>query len=179
MRFAVLIALIVASLTAQGASQDDLALKHDWNAKQTDSAFTLTSNHRSPGSSGESEPEATLTTEVTSAPENGSLADLVQDEVADIRATLKLGDQPEENGHKAVDGIISYMEKIEGQDVGFIKYQVAGTPNKKLAHPWSVTHAILLKNGKAWFVHLMILHPGHVEEVTEDHMRMVKTLIRK
>lgn len=176
MRFAVLIALIVAPFATYGEE-----LKHDWEAKQTDNAFILTSNHRAPASfSATGEPEATLTMEIAKARENVSLPDLVKGEVGGIRSTkLKLGDQPEENGHKPVDGIISYVENIDGQDVGFIKYQVVGTANKTLPHPRSVTHAMLIKKGKVCFVHLIVLYPGHLDEVTGDQMRLVKGLIRK
>ncbi len=174
MRFGILIALIVASFAAYGED-----LKHDWKEQNAGDAFRLISNHRAPASfSPGREPEATLTMEIKKAP-NVSLPDLVKGEVGGIRSTLKLGDQPEENGHKPVDGIISYIETIDGQDVGFVKYQVTGTKDTTLPHPRSVTHAMLIKKGKVCFVHLIVLYPGHLDEVTSDQMKLVKTLIAK
>ncbi len=175
MRFAVLIALIVAPFAAYGED-----LKHDWKQQKAGDVLMLISNHRAPASvSPGREPEATLTMEIKKAPANVTLPDLVKGEVGGIRSTLKLGDQPEENGHKPVDGIISYVENIDGQDVGFIKYQVTGTRDKTLPHPRSVTHAMLMKQGKLCFVHLIVLYPGHLDEVTGDQMRMVKSFIAK
>lgn len=174
MRFGILIVLIVASFAAYGEG-----LKHDWKEQKGD-AFRLISNHRAPASfSPGREPEATLTVEIKKAPEGVSLPDLVKGEVGGIRSTLKVADQPEENGHKPVDGVISYIETIEGQDVGFVKYQVAGTKDITLPHPRSVTHAMLIKKGKMYFVHLIVLYPGHLDEVTSDQMQLVKTVIEK
>ncbi len=171
---------MVAPLAAFGASQDDLTLKHDWQATQEDHTLKLTSNFRAPASYSETgEPEAILTTMITNAPEKSGLSDVLKEQVANIRSTLKLGDTPEQGGHKPVDGVISYIENIEGQDVGFIKYNVAGNANRTLLHPWSVTHAVVLKNGAAWFVHLMVIYPGHLDEVTADQMRLVRKLIQK
>ncbi len=178
MRLAVFLALLVASCAACAASGNHTELKHDWRKAQTPGVITFTSNHRAPPPfSDDGEPEARLAMEVALAPKDLTLQQIMEAEVADIRRDLSIADYQEDDGHKPDRGIVSYIERVDGHEVAFIKYRVSGAGGKPLAYPRSIHHAFLVKNGKVYYVHLMVLYAGHWDEVTGDQMRLVRAII--
>ncbi len=180
MRCAFLFALLVASAAALGAPGNENSLKHDWKQEQSEGGMELVSNHPAPAAYSESgEPEATLAMEAEKAAKDATLPKILESEIADIREGLMIGDYPEEDGHKPDHGIVSYIEEIDGHPVGFIKYRVVGANGSQLDHPRTVIHAILLKDGKVYLFHLIVLYAGHQDEVRGDQMRLVKATIKK
>ncbi len=162
---------------------DDLNPVHDWREEKGQGYILFISNHPAPKPfSDTGEPEATMKMEAEPAPKNITLQKIMDSEVAGIRKDLTIGDYPEadggKDGHKPDHGIVSYIEKIDGLPVAFIKYRVTGAGGKELPHPRSVVHAILVKDDRVFFVHLIVLYAGHQEEVTGDQLRAVKAIIR-
>lgn len=62
--------------------------------------------------------------------------------------------------HHPHGGITTYIEEINGYKVGFIKYRVAGTRDHDFPLPRSVIHAMLLKDGRLYFVFSIVLYAG-------------------
>jgi len=182
MRWFAFVLMVLVSCSAyagQGDAGDD-ELRHKWvDVTEKDSAsFSLASSFKAPEPfSMSGEPEATMRMEAEMAPEGMTLKQIIDGEIKGIREDLIIAEYQEEDGHKPVDGIVSYIEKIDGQEVGFIKYRVAGNSNGKLPTPRSVRHMLLIKNGQIWYVHLIVTYAGHGDEVAADQMRLVKKLI--
>ncbi len=181
MRLTALSTLFALSLAACCASAQADGLKHNWREMETAGAVTFVSNYRAPKPfSATGEPEATLTMEASEAPAGKTLAEIVKDEVADIRDEgLIIADYAEADGHKPDNNIATYFQEIDGQQVAFIKYRIAGNTNGVLAKPRSVIHALLLKGEKLYFLHLIVVYAGHQDEVRADQVEMVRTLIRR
>jgi hypothetical protein len=170
--------MVVASATF-GASGNDNNLVHDWRQDNGPGEVKFISNHRAPLPFSETgEPEATLTMQASKIPDNVPLSRVVEVEIKGIRNGTEIGEYLEEDGHKPDNGIVSYVEEINGHKVAFIKYRVAGVKGKSPVSPRSFSHAILLKNGKVYFVHLIVLFAGHQEEVRADQIRLVKGILR-
>lgn len=180
MRPAILFALLfIASAAACAAPGNESPLKHDWRQEQGDHEIVFTSKYPAPVPfSTTGEPEARMTMEASVAPKDADLKKIMDAEIADIRSSLMIGDYMEDDGHQPDNGIVSYIEEIDGKPVAFIKYRVTGANGKELDHPRSVIHAILLKNGKVFFVHLIVLYAGHQDEVRGDQIRLVRAIIR-
>ncbi len=180
MRFA-FIATLFLSIATWGVPAHADDLKHNWREEKVEGAFKLVSNYQAGAPFSENgEPEATLTMEASKAPANASLEDIVKGEVAGIGdGSLIIGNYAEEDGHKPVNGVASYIEKINGQKVGFIKYWVDGNTNGRLPRPRSVIHAIVLKKGKLWFVSLIALNDRHQSEVRSDQLVLVKSILKR
>lgn len=179
MRLAALAAFCVLSIAGLGASAHAEGFKHNWRQVERDGAVTFISGYPAPAPFSETgEPEATMTMDAAKAEKGATLEGILKAEVADIREGLVIADYLEEDGHKPDRGIVSYTEEIDGQKVAFIKYRVAGNTNGLLAHPRSVIHAILLKDGMIYYVHLIVLYAGHEDEVRGDQLRLVKAIIR-
>ncbi len=181
MRFAVLLFAVAAlALPAHATAPDkDTGLKHAWLQQQGKGVITYISKYPAPAPFSETgEPEATLAMSASKIEKDMTLGNIVESEIAGIRETLKIADYEDKDGHKPDNGIVSYLEEINGCQVAFIKYRVAGAGDKTLPRPRSVTHAILVKNGKAYFVHLIVIYAGHSEEVAADQIRLVKAIIR-
>lgn len=179
MRLAALATLCALSMTAWVAPAHAEDFKHNWRQEERDGAVTYISNYPAPKPfSLTGEPEATLTMDAAKAEPGQTLAGIVKAEIADIRQGLAIADYQEQDGHKPDRGIASYTEQIDGHEVAFIKYRVAGTHDARLAHPRSVIHAILLKDGMFYYVHLIVIYAGHQDEVRGDQIRLVKAIIR-
>lgn len=168
---------------ADAAPKEDLTPVHDWHEEKGEGYILFISNHPAPKPySDTGEPEATMKMEGEPAPKNITLQKIMESEVAGIRQDLMIGDYPESeaghDSHKPDHGIVAYIEKIDGRPVAFIKYRVIGANGKELPHPRIVVHAILLKDERVYFVHLIVLYPGHIDEVTGDQLRAVKAIIR-
>ena len=126
------------------------------------------------------EPEATLasvTIKITGKPP--SLNTVVTSEIKSLRQELQLAAYLEADGHQPEANIASWVEEIEGQQVAFIKYRTVGVKGKPRGIPRSIRHAILIKNGALYFVHLTVLFAKHQQEVRDDQIRLVKGIIRK
>ncbi len=171
--------LFTLSMAAWGSSAQGKGLKHDWREVRGENQIQYVSNYPAPAPFSESgEPEATLTMQAGKVDQDMTLPEILKTEIADIREGLAIADYQEEDGRKPVDGIVSYIEEIDGQQVAFIKYRVAGTRKAMLAHPRSVIHAILVKKGTVFYIHLMVLYAGHQDEVRSDQIRLVKAIIK-
>lgn len=178
MRLAAFILLTIASFASCAAQGGQTELKHDWRKAQSPGVITFTSNHPAPPPySNDGEPEARLAMEVAAAPDGMSLQQIMDAEVAVIRRDLAIADYGEEDGHKPDKGIVSYIEQVDGHDVAFIKYRVSGAGGRQLPYPRSIRHALLVKKGKVYYVHLMVVYADHWDEVTGDQMRLVRAII--
>ncbi len=181
MRFAALIFFLAISTTQSvfGAAQDENDLQHDWQEERGNGEIRFISNYRSPiPFSTTGEPEATLTmSAVEISPAASSLSETMKSEVQQIRKELQIADYLEKDGKKPDRGIASYFEEINGQKVGFIKYRTLGVIGKQAGMPRSVRHAIFIKEDKMYFVQLVVLFAKHQEEVREDQIRVIKSLI--
>lgn len=173
--------LVLASSIALGAPQDDTKLQHGWKMHKGNGEVRFTSNHPAPVPfSTTGEPEAVLSMNAAPLPsEAPSLSDVVSSEIKDIRKELEVGPYLEDDGHTPEDNIASYVEDIDGQSVAFIKYRTLGVRGKPPAMPRSVRHAIFIKNGRLYFVHLTVLYAGHQEELRDDQIRLIRSLIRR
>jgi hypothetical protein len=173
--------LAFASFVAFAAPPDDTSLKHGWKMHKADGEVRFVSIHHAPFPfSSTSEPEAVLSMNaVRLSPEARSLPDVVRSEIRDIRKELEVGPYLEDDGHAPEDDIASWVEDIDSQSVAFIKYRTLGPKGKGSSLPRSVRHAILIRNGKLYFVHLTVLYAAHEEEIRGDQIRLVRSLIRR
>lgn len=175
---AFIVALAVASA---GLAQDHKDLQHDWKVEEKDGEVNFISNHKAPVTfSSTGEPEGTLSMSAMKfAGRVPPLSEVVTSEIEEIRKGLEIGPYMEEDGKKVKDGIASWIEEIDGQRVAFIKYRTVGLKGEAQVMPRTVRHAILVKSGRLYFVHLTVLFAGHQEEMRGDQMRLVKGIIRK
>lgn len=180
MRLAVLsMALLFSSSAALGAPKADDSLAHDWRQETRDGEVRFTSNHPAPPPFSETgEPEATMAMDASGNPDKLPLSAILKNEIADIRDGIELGEYVEQDSHKADKGIVSYIEKIDGHPVAFIKYRAIGVKKSPRVQPRSVSHAIMVKDDMIYYVHLIILYAGHQDEVREDQMRLIKAILR-
>lgn len=107
------------------------------------------------------------------------MTEIVNSEIRDIRKGLQIAEYIEEDGHKPQTNIASWVEDIEGQQVAFIKYRVEGVKGEPYILPRTIRYAILIRNGKLYFVHLTVIFAKHQEEVRADQIRLIKGIIRK
>jgi hypothetical protein len=172
-----------AGTETPSTAPDDLELKHDWKIEEAKdgTGVNYTSRHAAPPPfSYNQEPEALLAVESEKVSGRArSLSEVVNSEIKQIRTGLLIGDYLEDDGHKPQNGIATWVEDIDGQQVAFIKYRVIGVKREGRTMPRSVIHAILIKNGKINFVHLTVLFAAHQDEMRADQMRLVRSIIRK
>lgn len=167
---------------APGAPQDDDRLQHDWHIEEgTNGGVNYISKQPAPPPfSYNGEPEATLAIEsVNISGRPRSLSQVASTEIREIRKELQIGDYQENDGHKPQAGIASWVEEIDGQQVAFIKYRFVGAIGEPRVTARTARHAILIRNGKLYFVHLTVLFAKHQEEVRSDQIRLIKSIIRK
>jgi len=178
MRLAILFILSMAACCAPAQAE---GLRHNWRQGDAEGAVQFVSNYPAPEPySATGEPEATLTMEASKVPAGMTLEDILKNELADIGdGSLVIADYVEKDGHKPDHNVVSYIEKIDGEKVAFIKYRVAGNTNGMLPEPRGVMHAILLKGGKVYFFHLIVVYPAHLDEVRADQLTMVRSMIRR
>lgn len=103
----------------------------------------------------------------------------VTSEILNIRRKLQLAPYLEADGYQPLNNIVSCVEEIDGQKVAFIKYRTVGAKGEPRAMPRSVRRAILIKDGKLYFVHLTVLFAKHQAEVRNDQIRLVKSIISR
>lgn len=175
------ITFFFATSIAIGAPQDDTSLKHDWKMHKGNGEVTFISKHPAPVPfSANGEPEAVLSMNaVRLSSKAPSLSEVVSSEIKDIRMELEIGPYLEEDGQKPEVNIVSYIEDIDGHAVAFIKYRTLGPKGKPSAIPRNVRHAILIKNDKLYYLHLTVLYAGHQDEVRDDQIRLIKSIIRR
>ena len=164
-----------------GENGNDLELKHDWRIEEGKNGVNYTSRYPAPPPfSYNQEPEATIAVESVKASRNqSSLSKVVGSEIRDIRRGLQIAEYLEDDGHKPVRNIASWLEEIDGQQVAFIKYRVAGIKGEQRILPRTIRHAILIRNGKLYLVHLTVIFAKRQEEVRADQIRLIKAIIRK
>jgi hypothetical protein len=171
-----------APVTKPGSAKPaDKTLQHNWSKEESNGALTFTSNYPAPVPfSMTGEPEATLAVEmeeISGTPP--SLNEVVKTEIKGIRKGLQIAEYLEDDGHKPEGDIASWVEDIEGQQVAFIKYRVAGVKGEPRILPRTIRHAILIRNGELYFLHLTVIFAEHQEEVRADQIRLVKGIIRR
>lgn len=192
MRLVILCMLSAISMAAWGSFAQDAGLKHDWREERLEHGVTFISKHAAPAPySDTGEPEATLTLLRGGIEhEHIPMPKMLKAEIADIRkgkAMANFLDDLDGQGGKPDGDIVSYIEEIEGQPVGFIKYRVAGIGGKTQAR--SVMHAILLYKGYILHCHLMVrspmqpapgqIEPGYIEEVRGDQLRALRAALKQ
>lgn len=175
-------ALLVLALLSGAVARADQGnpFRHDWSFE--DDGTRLVSNHRAPfpfSTSGE--PEATLVMQVVrpSSDKPQSLTGIVQGELKSIREELKLADYQEADGHKPEKNVATWYEEVAGTRVAFIRYRVAGTAERMLPTPRTITHAIAVKGGYTLFFHLTVLFAAHQDEVRADQRKMMELVLPK
>ena len=174
---AISILLLFTSLSFAGS--DDYTLVHNWNLETKRAGqITLTSEYRvtSP-SSRTGEPEARLTLSVYNVTDDRTLSQFVESEISDITKNYAIGEYVEEDNFKPSNGIVSYIDEVNGYKVAFIKYRTSGLRGKRSVRPRSVIQAILVKDMKVYFVDLVIISYSHQEEVRGDQIRVVRGII--
>jgi|GEM_PF-1724706 len=162
-------------------NQADKTLQHDWSTEERNGAITFSSNYPAPVPfSRTGEPEATLAVEMEEISGTPlSLGEVVKTEIKGIRKELQIGEYLEDDGHKPQDNIASWVEEIDGQQVAFIKYRTIGIKGESRILPRTIQHAILIRKGNLYFVHLTVIFAKHQEEVRADQIRLIKGIIRK
>jgi len=175
-------ALLAVALGAVAPAAHGEGLLHDWRSEEGEGKVRYLSNHTAPSPYSETnEPEATLTMQVVKAPRDKTLRQILDAEIADIADAgkgLRIAAYQEQDGHQPDHGVASYIEDIDGQNVGFIKYRVGGIEKVELAAPRSVIHALMVKDGRLWYVTLIVVYPKHQDEVRADQIRLVRAIIR-
>jgi hypothetical protein len=164
--------------TVHGATQEN-TLQHDWKQERENGEVRFISNYPAPFPfSTTGEPEAIMTINVEKiSPDKKALAEIMQSEVEAIRKEIQITDYLEEDGQTPDHGIATYVEEINGQQVGFIKYRTTGLIGRPAVMPRTVIHAIVMKNDRIYFVHLIVLFSEHQEEIRADQITMIKGLI--
>jgi hypothetical protein len=172
--------ILAASFTAPCSFADENKLIHDWKETHEDGDIKLISNHPAPFPfSTKGEPEATLTISSEAvSPETKSLAKIISSEIKDIRKEIQIAEYMEEDGHKPDKDIVKYVQDIEGVKVGFIKYRAGGVVGGASVLPRTAIHGIFIKGDMVYFVHLIVLFAGHQNEVREDQLRIIRSLIK-
>ena len=172
--------LLTVSLAAPSSPQDENNLLHDWKEVHEDGEIRLISNHPAPFPfSTKGEPEATLTISSEAvSPERKTLSKIIKSEVADIRKEIQIAEYMEEDGHKPNKDIVTFYEVIEGVKVGFIKYRGAGVVGGATALPRTAIHGIFIKGDTVYFVHLIALFAGHQNEIRDDQLHVIRSLIK-
>jgi hypothetical protein len=156
-------------------------LRHDWKMEQGNDEVYFISKHPAPFPfSTDGGPEATLAIQsVKISGKLPSLSQVVDSEIKSIRNELQIAEYLEEDGQKPQNNIASWVENIDGQQVAFIKYRATGAKGEPRVLPRTTRHAILIKNGTLYFVHLTVIFAKHEEEVRADQMRLINGIIRK
>jgi formylglycine-generating enzyme required for sulfatase activity len=166
---------------APTGQQVDGELQHDWHIEEGKNGVNYISNHPAPVPfSYNGEPEATLATEVVTLRRTPrSVSEVVNSEIREMRKELQIAEYLEADGHRPQNNIASWVDEIEGQKVAFIKYRTVGIKGQPRVTPRTALHAILIKDGKLYSVHLTVLFARHQQEVRGDQIRLVKSIIRK
>jgi hypothetical protein len=172
--------ILATSLAIQSSFADEIKLIHDWKETHEDGDIRFSSNHPAPFPfSTKGEPEATITISSEAvSPERKSLTKIISSEIKDIRKEIQIAEYMEEDGHKPDKDIVKYIEDIEGVKVGFIKYRAAGLIGGSSVLPRTVIHGIFIKGDMVHFVHLIVIFAGHQNEVREDQLQLIKSLIK-
>lgn len=118
--------------------------------------------------------EAVMTVEVMPL-KHKSLDALLKAEVAAIRKGLEIDEgATEDDGKPAQKGVAVWKEKIEGKEVGFIRYRAHASG------PFFVTsiHGIILGADEECYVTLTTLYAGHQDETRADLSAILKVLAK-
>jgi hypothetical protein len=160
--------------------KDSVKLQHDWRQEIGNGSVTFISNYSAPVPfSLTGEPEAVLTMSSARISNNIPLSKIIETEIKEIRKETKFGEFIDNDGRKPIDGIVSYVEEINGCKVAFIHYRAVEIKGEPPIMPRNIKHAIFIKDGKVFYFHLIVLYSGHQDEVRADQIAMIKTIINQ
>lgn len=180
-RIIVVIFFLAASTQVAVATTDvksvlsKLPLQHKWQVQCNETMCDYKSTFKPPvpfpGKN-----EAVMTVEVMPL-KHKNLDALLKSEVAGIRKSLEIdeGSGATESDNKPTQkGIAVWKDKIEGKEVGFIRYRAHASG------PFFVTtiHGILLGTDQECYVTLMTFYAGHQDETRADQISILKTLAK-
>jgi hypothetical protein len=167
---------LIFSQSSSGAPKKDGTLVHDWRQEVRGDEIIFISKHSVPFpfpyAGG---PEATLAMQAAKIKGGITLSKVVRDEIDAIRKGAEIDELDGGWGRKG--GIASYVERIDRHDVAFIEYRTFGVKGRPPGSPRSVRHAIVIKNGQVYFVHLVVMFANHQEEVRGDQRSLIRKII--
>lgn len=174
--------LILVSIAHAGpdtSHNESDQLKHDWKEDRRNGEIMLVSNYPAPAPfSMSGEPEATLgMNSAIVSPGRDTLKKVVDGEVSEIRKDVQIAEYEEEDGKKPIDGIATYYENIDGIRVAFIKYRGMGVIGKSPGLPRTAIHSIFIMEGRIFLTHLIVCYAGHQDEVRQDQLRIIRSII--
>lgn len=173
---ALLIMLSPASLVAAThvkATMAPVKLQHKWQSQCNETMCAYKSTFKPPAPF-PGKNEAVMTVELMPL-KHHNLDALLKSEVAAIRKGLEVDEgATEDDGKPTQKGIAVWKEKIEGKEVGFIRYRAHASG------PFFITsiHGIILGADEECYVTLTTLYAGHQEETRADQAAILEALAK-
>lgn len=165
---------LVAAINVK-ATLVPVKLKHKWQVQCNETMCGYKSRFKPPAPF-PGKNEAVMTVEVMPLKHN-NLDALLKSEVAGIRKSLEIDEgrgAAESDDRPTQKGIAVWKEKIEGKEVGFIRYRAHANG------PFFVTtiHGILLGADQECYVTLMTFYAGHQDETRADQQAILQALAK-
>ncbi len=184
MRFFTFLLLAAVSAAAPGAPEGPGHFKHAWVQGPRDhGVFQMTSSYTVPiPASDRRIPEAVLGVKSRENTGKLTLNTIVEREIAAIRDNNALADYLEHDGHAPRAGVVSYVEKMHGVPVAFIKYRATGDKHSTLPPSLTLgaTRALLLKDGMVVSVDLFTMGTlalNHQQDVRADQIALIREIL--
>lgn len=152
-----------------------LPLQHKWQVQCNETMCGYKSTFKPPAPF-PGKNEAVMTAEVMPL-KHKNLDALLKSEVTGIRKSLEVDESAgaaESDNKPTQKGIAVWKEKLEGKEVGFIRYRAHANG------PFFVTtiHGIILGADQEYYVTLMTFYAGHQDETRADQISILKTLAK-
>ena len=152
---------------------------YDWNIQPGEGSTIhfVAKKSAPPPLSTKGEPAARMS--VMSEPhfESQSLGALVRAQVVQIKMRADLAPYPEKD-NAPKDGIAIYTENHLNIPVAFIKYRVLGEKGAPVAMPRTVRHAIFIREGRVYYVHLFVLDTEEQETMRADQIKIIEQILQ-
>jgi hypothetical protein len=123
------------------------------------------------------EPAASMTVVSSSIEKNQTLNQIVDEEVAGIKAHLIIAEYMEDD-FEPKDDIAVYTETHLNTPVAFIKYRTHGEKDVQTPMPSTVRHAIFMHNGRVYYIHLFVLYAEDQDIVRRDQIKLIERVIQ-
>ncbi len=158
---------------------DSIPFKHGWKIQPFFDSYELLSPFNAPfpvTTKSEPEAEMIIATPPEKIPAGTSMDKILKEQIAKVQKDLKIVEYQEKD-YTPVNNMVSYIQKIGNSDVGFLQYRSLGEKGDKDDVPVTVKQALFVKGDQLYNIVLMILYPGHLEDVKSDQLQLVKALL--
>ncbi|MFO1519051.1 MAG: hypothetical protein U1F57_05245 [bacterium] len=160
---------------------DSVHFKHPWKVQPFFDSYELISTFKAPVPfSMKGEPEANIIIGIPSDKahlKDVKMAKILEEATQGLRKDLRITEYLETDG-KPVDNIVSSVEKIDGEEVGILKFRSLGEKSDPPGMPQSVRQVYFVKDGQLYNLTLLVLFAAHQNDVRADQMELVKALLK-